>query len=334
MSINGLLENTTYTYQAFVLSGPNFALGQLYSGTTLATPIIPGLFTKLGTASATTINSGGIAITGGSSASWYGMQYRVLSAVTYSIQVNPIVLNVLNSGATQCVYITGDSWNCYTVTCSVPWILTLPSNHGTPSPTGALSQITACVNIGVARSGIVCYTPLTGSTKYVTVNQACGVSPYKAVNFLCCEGGYSCELCAFSIGALATQPPMSAGETYNTTFNWNMRKPITSCAPELVSVELTCNGFTVGSCSCGSKGALNCTGTWGPFTVHYGDVFNAFACARAETIIGTSSSASVAIFSVVSGNGCFCLGEYPYMMSVYAQTCSTCTPPLGPIIEV
>jgi hypothetical protein len=127
---------------------------------------------------------------------------------------------------------------------------------------------------------------------------------------------------------------MSAGETYNTTFNWNMRKPITSCAPELVSVELTCNGFTVGSCSCGSKGALNCTGTWGPFTVHYGDVFNAFACARAETIIGTSSSASVAIFSVVSGNGCFCLGEYPYMMSVYAQTCSTCTPPLGPIIEV
>ena len=112
ISIPDLLENTTYMYQAYVKSGTYIAYGQLYSITTLAIPIIPGLYTKLGTASATTINSGGINITGGTIADWYGMQYQVVSAVTYNILINPITLSMPATCTTCSINVTQIPQGC------------------------------------------------------------------------------------------------------------------------------------------------------------------------------------------------------------------------------
>ena len=338
MSVNSLLENTTYMYQAYVLSGPNFALGQILSGTTLVTPVIPGLYTKLGSAGPTTIDSGGVAITGGSCAGHYGMQYRKINTIPTDFNVSPKVMHFLAAAESRDVRVTGDTSNAfYIVSDADVWVTSTPTNFicAAPSPTGVITTLHIAENIGAQRSMVVDYVPTCGAAQHVTVTQGPGVSPFKTVSFLCCTGGYTCELCVLSLGTMVAQPAMTAGQTYNATFTWSMRKPDTPYAPQLVSVELLCNGHVIGSCSCGAKGPLNCVGTWGPVTAHYGDVFDATARAYAETTDGMSSSASIAINNITSGAGCFCLGKAcdGYMTSVYAQTCSCCTPS-GPLIEV
>jgi hypothetical protein len=326
MSVSSLLENTRYMYQAYILSGSYFALGQIFSGTTLSTPVIPGLKTKLGTAGTYTIDSGGIAITGGSSAQWYGMQYRLIGTIPTDFNVSPTTLHFSSAASSQNVRVTGDTSNSfYIVSDADVWVTSSPANFvlTPPSPTGVVTSLIVTANYGSARSMVVDYVPTTGPTKYVTVNQDAGVSPYKTVSFLCCTGGHCDELDVLSCGTMAAQPAMSPGETYTASFTWSMRKPDTPYAPQRLCVELTCNGNIIGNCSVSAKLPKNCVGSWGPFTAHYGDVFDAKACATAETTDGMSSSANVAINNIVSGVGLFIKGEYPYMQSVYAQTCST-----------
>jgi hypothetical protein len=120
---SGLLENTTYMYQAYIKSGIYIAYGQIFSGTTLATPIIPGLYTKLGIAGITTIASGGINITGGTCADWYSMQHQLISNpwITASLLPGPI------SGTSYNYIISGLSANTtynyrsYMIVCGVDY---------------------------------------------------------------------------------------------------------------------------------------------------------------------------------------------------------------------
>jgi hypothetical protein len=255
-------------------------------------------------------------------AEWYGMQYQPICHVINDIQVSPITLSMPATCTTCNVRITGCSSNAYSVACSVPWVDVNPST-GVASPTGALSQVTASLNIGAARTGIVCYIPATGTTKCVDITQAVGVSPYKTVSMLCSAGGSCEELCVLSCGAMAAQPAMSVGERYNTTFTWDLSKPSTPFAPTRLCAELWCNGITIGSCAFSTKLAKLCTGTWGPFAVNSSDVFTAMVCAEAETTAGMSSVAAITITNVTEVVGSFCLGTYPYMTALRAETCST-----------
>ena len=173
MSVTGLLENTTYMYQAYILVGSYAAYGKILYATTLSSPIVPGLKTKLGLAGTYTINSGGILITGGTLASWYGMQYNLIGPVIYDISVSPTTLS-MPSGKTTCnVSVCGCTWDTYSIISSAPsWV---SATCTAPSPSGTISQVTTCLNnSGTARSGTLCYIPISGSTKYVTVNQVCG----------------------------------------------------------------------------------------------------------------------------------------------------------------
>jgi hypothetical protein len=322
-SISGLLENTKYAYQAFVIANVGFALGQIYSGITLSTPVTPGLLTKLGTPGVTIIDSGGIAITGGSCADWYGMQYRVVGPVNTDIVVTPDTLSMPAVCTTCNVCVTGDISNTYFVACNVPWILVNPSSSGAPSPSGAISQITTCNNVGhIPRTGLICYAPTLGTTKCVTVCQAPTIVPFKSVNFLCCTGGISEPLQCLSLGTIGVSPTMSAGECFTAFFTWSLFKPSTPFAPQQICVELCCNGTTIGMCQFSSKNCYSNSGNFGTRTVRPGDVFDATAYATAQTTDCTPSSASIAITNITSVSGCFCLGA---QTSVYAHT-SSCVP--------
>jgi hypothetical protein len=317
-----LLEDTTYMYFAYVMSGAYYYPGNVLYTKTLATPIVPSIETKSGTMGVYSIDSGGQNICGYALAEWYGMQYQPICHVINDIQVSPITLSMPATCTTCNVRITGCSSNAYSVACSVPWVDVNPST-GVASPTGALSQVTASLNIGAARTGIVCYIPATGTTKCVDITQAVGVSPYKTVSMLCSAGGSCEELCVLSCGAMAAQPAMSVGERYNTTFTWDLSKPSTPFAPTRLCAELWCNGITIGSCAFSTKLAKLCTGTWGPFAVNSSDVFTAMVCAEAETTAGMSSVAAITITNVTEVVGSFCLGTYPYMTALRAETCST-----------
>ena len=321
MSAPDLLENTTYMYFAYIKSGAYYYPGNVLYIKTLAKPIVLFIETKPGTMGVYSIDSGGINITGGTLAEWYGMQYRPICHVINDIQVSPMALNIPATCTTCDIRITGCSSNAYSVACSASWIVVNPS-VGAASPTGALSQVTACLNTDVARSGVVCYTPVTGTTKCVDITQACGVSPYKAVSMLSCSGGYCCceGLRVLSCGAMASQPAMSVGERYNVTFTWTLSKPTKVYAPTQLCAELWCNGITVGSCAFSSSLAKFCTCTWGPFAVNSTDIFTAKAYAEAEVTTGMPSIARVTISNIASSVGCFCIGSYPLMASVTAET--------------
>jgi hypothetical protein len=334
MSIIDLLENTTYEYQAYVKSGTYIAYGQLYSNTTLATPIIPGLYTKLGTAGATTITSGGIKITGGTIADWYGMQYQPVSAVTYNISVSPITLSMPATCTTCNVNVSqipqGPYHECFSVTPSVGWIVATGTNIPVIPSGTTISQVTACANTGAARSGTVSYTPTCGSVKYVTVNQACGISPFKIVRMLCVPGGCcaplgACGQWVLSCGAIEAQPPMSIGDCYNITLCWFASNPAASY-PLIHCINVTCNSIPKYSCVYSCKFANSQSGSFGTMNVKYGDIIGAIVYAETDNICRISSVSSLIINNVTQVVGCYCLGTPTALVS---QTCSTCCP-IGP----
>ena len=332
MSAIGLLENTTYTYQAYIKSGTYIAWGNLLSIKTLATPAIPGLYSLLGSATPHTISSGGINITGGTCAQWYGMQYRKIGVVTYDIAVSPTTLSMPATCTTCSVSVSGCTWDTYSIVSSAPsWI---SATCTPPSPTGTLSQITACANTGAARSGEVCYIPLSGSTKYVTINQACGVSPYKNVSMLCVAGGYTEDLCVLSCGCIGSNSPISPGECYSVNLGWHASNP-TADYPLMHCIDITCNNYLKYSCNYCSNPANSQSGTFGTMLVKYGDIVNVTVYADAQSTAGSSSISSVVINSVTQVSGCFCLGKScdGYSTELVAQTLSTCVSP-GPPVEV
>ena len=304
MSVNTLDENTQYMYQAFVISNTALAVGQILCATTLATPATPVIHTKVGTPGITTIDTGGINIVCGSNTDWYGMQYRVVGSTLTDIAVTPSTLSMPALQSTCCVCVAGEPANTYAITCSVPWIVTLPAVNGSPSLAGSISQITTCDNLGhIPRTGIVCYTPTVGTTKCVTVNQAPTIIPYKAVN-MCCTGGISNPPEHSAIGELSTSPVQAPTECYSVTLCWELSKISTPDEPQHVCVEICCNNVVLGMHQYASKSSTCSSGIWGPFTIRSSDVFEGTAYTSSP-----DGTASVTISNITSISGNFCRGN-------------------------
>lgn len=174
-TITNTCLNTCYEYRAFI---NEYTYG--YTGCTLGimTPPIPlpSISTCVGIADVNSIHTGGRNIDCYQDASTYGIQYRCVGNInTSDILVSPSALTYpANGTSSKIVRISGDSWNTYTaiIDPQASWLGLSTSPSTTLSPTGVNTYIySSDNNSGISRTGVVCYRPLFGTTKYVTVTQ-------------------------------------------------------------------------------------------------------------------------------------------------------------------
>jgi hypothetical protein len=115
-----------------------------------------------------------------SNTTWYrafaknaiGIGYGAINCETTNIIISPTSINNFSfGGGNQNITVCGQTWDTYTVTSNVSWIT--PSAPVAPSPTGTINVLTIGFNSNsnASRTGIVCYTPLIGTTQIVTIEQ-------------------------------------------------------------------------------------------------------------------------------------------------------------------
>jgi len=321
-SISGTTYGSTYEYKAFVESN---IYG--YTGATLTTvipaapvvPPVPVIHTISGTSGTNTINSGGENIVGYSDVTYYGMQYREVGAISSNITVSPLLLNFSAITASKNVIVTGDTWNTTSVVknAGLTWITA--ASPILPSPTGTISAISVAANTGATRTGVVCYVPSVGSTKYVTVNQSGATTPVKSV-YTTCISSQTLPLSACTYGDLN---PLSIpiGQSYSVSLNWSATHPKTlGILPSYHKICVTCNSVVVFSCEFSSKLACNCSGSVGNFLMSNTDNIQIITCATINnTTYSAPSASAVSINSVTSSYG-YTKGVYPYNTSISAAT--------------
>ena len=318
--ITNVIPNTTYEYKAFVKSG-----GFGFTGQTLQTKIpafaLPSLQTITGNAAINAIeNSGGYNVVCYQDVDNYGMQYREIGAMCSDIIVTPNILNYLSGGSTQNITICGDCWNTYSIAKdpSLSWIV--PATPVPPALGGVVTTISATCNLGIARSGVVCYTPSIGTTKCVTVSQLTGIPPIKSVYMECDSSGYCFSLEELACSKLNTEN-MNIGECYVVSLNWNAVNPASS-GNKVHCVELYCNSATpLYSCVITTKPAKNCNGTFPTVTVRYGDDIGLSVYSCAPSILPLPNTSSISISSVSGVIGSYMIGDPNIdMMTICAKT--------------
>jgi hypothetical protein len=336
-SIYNLEENCTYDYRAIVQQCATLAYGDCCTITIPITPptpiLVPSGLTRVfdSSTSCSFINAGGCCIQGYQCVEWYGMQYRCIGSV--DISVSPTIYTSISSAGAICpISVCGPSWNNTTVCTTNPWLHVITPVSPSLSP-GTTNAVTITANSGSARSGIVCYTPVNGSTKCVTFCQDAYVPSSKAVCMLCqygCGSGTNyVDKCVIaygiygnSIGGNGINPPMVAGECFYPSFYWSIIKPSTPYAPQPQCVVLLCNGTAICTKTVSAKGACNCSGTWST-VVTYGDCIEVITCATAQLAVNggqaTPSYATIYMTSITNGVGSFSIGTSTFSGSI---TCS------------
>ncbi len=299
--ISNLTEGANYLYKAVVKAGTLSASGDTFLAHIPVTPPPPppSLKTKAGTPTPFTIgNTGGINIVCWEDIQWYGMQYRPIGSVSSNIfKISPTGLTYTSAGGLQNVSISGSTSTSFVINKApaMSWITTEAPEP--LLPTGILHGITASVNAGSARNGLICYTPITGvitgATKCVCVTQSAPAVISKAINI--CSLGSSV---GFDCGCLVSTPSMTAGQCYLATLCWCLCKG-SSTLPESMDMCILCNGATIYSCAVGGKTARNCNGTVGPRCVDSND--NIVIITEVDTSIALSTAKSSVCISTISG---------------------------------
>jgi hypothetical protein len=315
MLITGTTYGSTYEYMAFVRSGVYGYTGLTLQTVIPAAPVVPLIFTTGGTASSTGLtNVGGVHIVGYNNIDYYGMQYRPVGAVNSNILVSPTVLNFSSGGSPQNVHVTGDSWNTTAIlkNVSLTWITT-PATV-IPLPAGASSIVAVSTNIGIARTGTVCYLPNTGTMKTVTVNQAGPISSITLVQMptLSTGGGAG----ALTSGYISTTPAMTAGQCYSAVISWNRMHQAGITSPITHTACVECNGTCIYCKTLGAKTAQNISCTLPPLLIKCGDIINTYVDINSpEDVYGTTS---MSISTVTSGVGNFGIGGAP--IEIFTET--------------
>ena len=325
-SIGGLMFDTIYEYRAYIKSGIyGYTANTLQITIPIPTPIIiPSIHTCQGSANVYSIdNTGGKNIVRYGDVQYYGMQYREIGQSTSDITISPTTLSVSSAINICDITVIGDAWNTYTITKdpALTWIVTdapIP-----PSLIGTINQITVASNSCAVRSGIVCYTPIIGTTKQVSVSQASGLPALNYVSMSCVAGGDKQPLYELACSNISSAIPVGVGECYSIMLNWGGTNPAAGF-PLTHRMNVYCNGNNIYSCVYSSKLAKTCGGTWGPILVKHGDSIGVDVYSDAQTILGLPSTTSMGISNVTNGIGNFAIGTTPtYMLSITAQTDSS-----------
>jgi hypothetical protein len=338
-SICNLDEGIYYDFRAVVQVCATPAYGDTLSLCIPVTPPVPPPLAPSGltrifdsSTSDSFINAGGCCIQGYQCVEWYGMQYRCIGTV--DISVSPTVYSSISSLGTTCpVQVCGPSWNNTTVSTACSWLTISTPVAPSVSP-GTTNNVVIAANIGSARSGVVCYTPVNGTIKCVTFCQDAYVPSSKEVCILCCGPSCGCgtNYCdaiveAYGVygnafGGNGINPSMVAGECFYPTFCWSIIKPSTAYAPQPQCIVLLCNGTAICTKTVSAKGACNCSGNWST-VVKYGDCIDVITCATAQLAINggqaTPSYATIYMTSITNGVGSFSIGPSTFSSSI---TCS------------
>jgi len=315
LSITGLTEDTTYEYRAIVIADTVSATGNTLLLKTLTSVLpVPSGHTVQNTSYSSTslIGTGGKDIQRYSDIAWYGMQYRCVG--TPDITITPTTYSSISSAGTTCpVTIYGPTWDTYTTSGNTSWIT--PSISVAPSPLGTVNNLTIAANSGLARSGVVKYSPLVGTPKCVTINQLGNPLYQKQVILSGCTGyptypDYPTCLSGSNCGVILA-PEMTAGESFYATFNYHMCKPFATNTSKICA-EVKCGNTVVYSCAYTGVNACNLTGTFGTKLITYNDYvnhcWNVMVCTVAAYPTTNQSLSCVSISNITNNVGQFTLG--------------------------
>lgn len=325
ITINNLSPNTLYEYRAFTKLTPWGYTGVTKSITTLIDVPIPEVHTCIGTPTSNSIiGTGGFDIVGYENAEYYGMQYGCVGSLSSDIMLSSSCISVTSGSSSQVLTISGDSWNTYAVVKdpSLTWLNT--SSPATLSPTGVNTDVLIQTNNGVARSGVLCYVPSIGTTKYLSVQQDSGALPVKPVYMTCATGG--CQTATYELGCanLDTTSDMSAGECYSLSIGWSMSNAgYSQSMQHMLCVD--CNGSTIYSCDIDTNNAKTCSGLFTPIIVRHGDSIKFTTESEApSTSVTAPVLTSIYLNSVTNISGNFGIGATPtYMINLTSTTSSS-----------
>jgi hypothetical protein len=303
-------EGNTYQYRAVVMAGALKAVGDTLTATIPVTPppqppLTPTGLTTIASSISTSsiVNTGAHAIQRYSDVQWYGMEYRAICSV--DINVTPTLLtNVSNAGTVCNVFVCGPSYDTYVVNTAAAWIT--PSAPVAPSPSGTINTLTIAANTGLARSGVVCYTPTIGTTKCVIICQLCGVVP---INVCTCRTSQSgCGTSSNAYGCFCITPTISVPtDCYDITFH-----------TEYGTVGQTSGSYVWTCILCNNVGKYyHCLGTIGceanccagPFTTTSGAQWTAIVCAhKAGAGMSSCPNGGVGIACITDIVGSYTIG--------------------------
>jgi hypothetical protein len=213
--------------------------------------------------------------------------------------------------------VCGDYWNYYEVlkNPSVNWLTT--SQPTVLSPTGVSTSIYVSKNIGYEREAVLCYTPLIGDIKYVTVHQDSAILSKTPVYF----NELSTDKTELSDTKIVSVNVDNVGinDCYGLTLGWYTIHPKSNIDLNHM-ICVTCNNDLIFKHDTLNKTAKYEAGLIPMFNVKHGDDIDITVISSAELISGVSSATSVYISNVVNIIGDFEVGNpNNYMVSVKAD---------------
>lgn len=166
-SLTGLSENKSYQYRAYIKSGTFGYTGNTLSVTTLATPIVPSVTTRItsGIAIDSIINTGGININVFASVQYRAMQYRKWNGFAWESWVTTTLIAGALAVNNYTITITGllpssiYQYRAYIVVAGTPYY-----GNISETATAALPLSAPTVTTGIAYSATTSGIKITGNT--------------------------------------------------------------------------------------------------------------------------------------------------------------------------